>query len=154
MWVITFPHHPFILQLLSHRCTIASLSLLYGYFHNKCTDKIYSVSPFQTFTANTHLATSTGLTHPCCLCIPLVRKIFYLNDYFQRTDTLWNTPAWMFPLHTTILAFSRPRPIVIYPSYLHLHFPLPLISLMHSITITFEWPLGLFYWVNISVITN
>lgn len=131
LWVMTSPP---TLQLLSHRCTVASLSLLYGYFHDKHTDKVYSlVSPFQTFTANTHLATSTGLTHPHCLRILLVRKTFYLNDFFQRTDTLWNTPAWMIPLHTTILAFSSPRPIVIYPSYHHLHFSLPpLTSLTHT----------------------
>ena len=87
------------LQPLSQRRDVASLSLLYRYFHGKCSNELHSlVPPRQTFRARTRLATSVESNHPHPLRIPNLRRKFHDVTFFPRTTHLWNSlPFECFP---------------------------------------------------------
>ena len=87
------------LQPLSHRRNVASLTLLYRYFHGKCSVELHSlVPPLRTFSARTRFATSTETNHPFFLNTPPLRRKFHAESFFPRTTSLWNKlPRDCFP---------------------------------------------------------
>ena len=77
------------LQPLSLRRDVASLSLLYRYFHGRCSSELSSlVPPLKTFNRRTRLSTNS---HPLTLSVPVSEKSFYSRSFFPRTATLWNS---------------------------------------------------------------
>ena len=77
------------LQPLSIRRDVASLSLLYRYFHGHCSSELSSlVPPVRTFNRRTRLSTNS---HPLTLSVPTSEKSFYARSFFPRTSTLWNS---------------------------------------------------------------
>lgn len=79
------------LHSLSHRCNVARLSLLCGYFHSKGSDEIvYMVPLVLTFKAKT-MPTTPRRTIPNYLRITRVRRKFHLEKFIRWTATFWNT---------------------------------------------------------------
>ena len=67
------------LDSLGHRRNVASLSLIYRYFHGKCADELHSlVPPIWEFTRMTRFAV-TNAAHPRLLNIPRARAQFLAN---------------------------------------------------------------------------
>ena len=92
------------LEPLSHRRDVASLSLLYRYFHGKCSDALHSL----TFTARTRLATSTVANHPHFLRLPNIRRKFHADSFIPRTSSLWNKlPRDCFPSSYNLNTFKK-----------------------------------------------
>ena len=87
------------LQPLSHRRDVASLSLLYRYFHGKCSSELQSmVPPRQTFKRNTRLAKNTINNFLHSLSLPKPKHRFHEQSFFLRTAHLWNSlPSACFP---------------------------------------------------------
>ena len=84
------------LQPLSHRRDVSSLSLLYRYFHGKCSDELRQmVPPLKEFGRSTRLASSS---HPYVLDIPKAKSKFHSQSFFPRTAGIWNRlPQSSFP---------------------------------------------------------
>ncbi len=93
---------------LSLRRDVASLSLLYRYFHGRCSNELHSlVPPLQTFRVRTRLAAFTQSNHPYTLRSPLIRNQFHENSFFPRTTRLWNSlPAHCFPASYNLTSFK------------------------------------------------
>ena len=93
---------------LSLRRDVASLSLLYRYFHGRCSNELHSlVPPLQTFRVRTRLAAFTQSNHPYTLRSPLIRNQFHENSFFPRTTRLWNSlPAHCFPDGYNLTSFK------------------------------------------------
>lgn len=79
-------------SLFPHRHNVTWLSLLYCYFHDKCSYEIHSlVSPVQTFISKICYAMYVEMNHTHSLHIPNVMKMFYSNNFPpQETTALWN----------------------------------------------------------------
>ena len=93
------------LQSLSHRRDVASLSLLYRYFHGKCSNKLSLLVPdTHIFTHETRLATSTHSNH---LHITNPRRDFHRNTFIPRSARLWNSlPSHCFPNTYNLQSFK------------------------------------------------
>lgn len=89
-------HH---LHLLSHRRNDARLSILYRFFHGKCSYGFQSfVPPALTLTPKTRLTTSRVLNHSHSMRVPLVRNNFHSVSLFPSSTILWNRlPRGYFP---------------------------------------------------------
>lgn len=73
---------------LSHRRNVERLSLLYRYFHCKCSEGLNSLSPpvlVVSFAAGTRHATYTRMNHPHSLHNRLIRRKFLSDSLFKRT---------------------------------------------------------------------
>ena len=78
------------LQSLSHRRNVASLALLYRYFHGKCSDELHSlVPPLRVFKRNTRFAKEKD-SHPYFLALPMVKHKFHATSFLPRTAAMWN----------------------------------------------------------------
>ena len=84
------------LQPLSHRRDVSSLSLLYRYFHGRCSDELRQmVPPLKEFVRSTRLARSS---HQYVLDIPKAKSNFHSQSFFPRTAGIWNRlPQSSFP---------------------------------------------------------
>ena len=84
-----FPH-------LSVRRDVASLSLLYRYYHNKCSTELSQiVPPLRVYPRRTRAA---GNAHEHTLNPPQCRTSAYKNSFIPRTTSLWNSlPGGCFP---------------------------------------------------------
>lgn len=91
------------------------LTLLWRYFHGKCTNDFQSLSPpVKTFTARTRRATSTELKRPHFFRIPKSKQKFPLS--FSQEPLLCGKDSHLdASLKTTFLATSRYGPAVIHP---------------------------------------
>lgn len=77
-----------ILQPLSHRGNVTSLSQLYRYYCGKCSNEIHPfVRPVQTFVTGTCRVAYTGSDHSHFLCIPLVSRRFHSESFIPGTVT-------------------------------------------------------------------
>ena len=93
------------LQPLSIRRDVASLSLLYKYFHGRCSSELSSlVPPLKVFNRRTRLSSSS---HPFTLATPSCKKQFYSSSFFPRTTSLWNSlPSSCFPDDSNLPVFK------------------------------------------------
>ena len=93
------------LQPLAHRRDVASLSLFYRYFNNRCSDELSSlVPPLKVFGRSTRLASNA---HPHTVSIPVSRKSIYSRSFFPRTSKLWNSlPSTCFPVGYDLNSFK------------------------------------------------
>ena len=84
------------LQPLSHRRDVSSLSLLYRYFHGRCSEELHQmVPPLKEFGRSTRLASRS---HPYVLDIPKAKSKFHSQSFFPRTASIWNRlPQSSFP---------------------------------------------------------
>lgn len=93
------------IQLLSHKQNIVSLSLLYRYYYDWCSDELHSlVPPVLTMTARSHHAIFTVVNHPYSVRAPLITSKFHLNSFLLRTLTFveqtserllpWKLQSW------------------------------------------------------------
>ena len=84
------------LQSLSHRRSVACLSLFYRYFHGMCSSELSSIVPErQTFSRTTRLSSTA---HPFTVRTPRCRTNIFASSFIPRTVALWNKlPASCFP---------------------------------------------------------
>jgi hypothetical protein len=79
------------LQSLSHRRSVASLSLFYRYFHGKCSAGLVDlVPPIRAFRRETRFS---SLSHPYTVIVPKCRTECYAKSFFPRVALLWNSLA-------------------------------------------------------------
>ncbi len=84
------------LQPLSHRRNVASLSLFYKYFNDRCSSELSSLVPKLRPWVRTTRQSSNA--HPYTVQIPISSKKLYESSFFPRTSKLWNLlPARVFP---------------------------------------------------------
>lgn len=108
-----FPHH---------RCSVASLLLLYNCFNGKVSERLYSLVPgVQTFKTRTFHATFMKSNHLhflyCHKKLPLV-QLFFPKLLLCETDSY----LYVF-LNTSILTGTSQDSVVIFPTYSYnLHF--------------------------------
>ena len=94
------------LQTLSHRRSVATLSLLYRYFHGNCSTSLFNlVPPVRVFERATRLSASS---HPYTLAVTRCRTKSYSNSFFPRSASLWNSlPSGCFPPSYDLASFKR-----------------------------------------------
>ena len=94
------------LQLLSHRSSVATLSLFYRYFHGKCSDGFSNlVPPVWVFGRKTQFAISA---HPCTIADLRCRMKGSADSFIPRAVSLWNSlPVTCFPLLYDLPSFKR-----------------------------------------------
>ena len=75
------------LEPLAHRQNVASLSLFYRYYFGRCSSELaWLVSlPFSRDRSY------SDRLHDFCVTIPRCYKDVYVNSFFPRTATLWNS---------------------------------------------------------------
>lgn len=77
------------LQSLSHRRDVVSLCLFYKYFCGNCSDVLSSLVPrLHEFKRTTKLTTRS---HRFTVEITRCSRMFYSNNFFSRTSSLWNS---------------------------------------------------------------
>ena len=96
------------LQPLSQRRDVASLALLYRYFHGECSEELQAmVPPVKVFPRNTRLASSVKTNHRYFLDIPFINRQFHAASFFPRTAQLWNElPFSCFPVSYNLNLFK------------------------------------------------
>lgn len=107
-----------IIQHLSHRRNVRSLSLFYRYLHGDCSDETRSlISPFLTFTVKTHRATYVLSKDISSLQNPFV--MFKFDQIFPTSPLLCGTNSQeVASTLTTLLACSSVGLTVIFTTYL------------------------------------
>ena len=87
------------LKPLTHRQNLASLSIFYNYYFNRCSSELlYSCRKSTCYSDRLHGFSIT--ISRCC-------KDFYVNSFFSYTAGLWNSlPTDCFPLIYHLLALS------------------------------------------------
>ena len=95
-----------VLHTLSHRRTVASLSLFYKYFHQQCSRELSDlVPPLRNFRQDLRCADES---HRYTVALPRCKRCFYASSFFPRTSALWNDlPVSCFPDGYDLLAFKR-----------------------------------------------
>lgn len=118
---------------------VASLSLLYHSYYDRCSDGLHSLDPL----AITHSVMFTVANHPHSLCVPLIRRKFHTNSFFLVA--LWNRflrgcfpDNYNFALFKINWCLSVLYTFIICIYYLLLPYPLQ----SHSVTVYLEWQLG------------
>ena len=94
------------LQTLSHRRSVATLSLFHRYFHGKCSSSLFSlVPPVRKFERATRPSASS---HSYTLDVPRCRTRSYTNSFIPRAASLWNSlPSGCFPSSYDLASFKR-----------------------------------------------
>ena len=85
------------LQPLAHRRNVASLSLFYRYYFERCSNELSKLvpKPFGSARPTRH----SDRQHAFVVELPNFKKEFYRNSFFPRTASLWNSlPLECFPL--------------------------------------------------------
>lgn len=100
-------------QPLFHKRNSASLSLLYIYSHNKCSDYLqFFVQQIHMFTA----LNTTRLNHPHFSWVSRVRRKFHTRQIFPQELRLCRTDSGIFvPQILTLLISSTQEPIFVFP---------------------------------------
>ena len=95
-----------VFHTLSHRRTVASLSLFYKYFHQQCSRELSDlVPPLRNFRQDLRCA---GESHGYTVALPRCKRCFYASSFFPRTSALWNDlPVSCFPDGYDLLTFKR-----------------------------------------------
>ena len=104
------------LHSLSHSRDVASLYLLYRYFHGRCFDELHQmVPPLKKFVRRTQLA---NMSHQYILDILKAKSKFHSQSFFPRTASIWNRlPQSCFPdIYNLGLFKSRVNKILSPPS--------------------------------------
>jgi len=91
---------------LSHRREVGALSLLYRYFHGRCSKEILKLVPtLQHFDSSTSRSASK---HPLSLAIPRSRTSQHQKSFFPRSVRSWNSlPPSVFPIEYDLAQFKR-----------------------------------------------
>ena len=85
------------LEPLSDRRNVASLSLFYRYYFDRCSSELAQLVPL-SFSRGRSTRYSDRL-HDFSVTIPRCYKDVYVNNFFPRTAKLWNSlPIECFPL--------------------------------------------------------
>ena len=85
------------LEPLAHRRNVASLSLFYRYYFDKCSSELAQLVPIP-YSRGRSTRYSDRL-HDFSFTIPRSYKDVYVNSFFPRTARLWNSlPIECFPL--------------------------------------------------------
>ena len=90
-------HHLLSLEPLAHRRNVASLSLFYRYYFGRCSSELAQLVPLP-YSPGRSTRYSERL-HDFSVTIPRCYKDVYVNSFFPRTTSLWNSlPIEWFPL--------------------------------------------------------
>ena len=93
------------LELLAYRRNLTSLSLFYRYYFGKCSSELPQLVPLP-FSRGRSTRYSDRL-HDFCGTIPRCYKDVYVNSFFPRTPSLWNSlPIECFPLTYSLNGFK------------------------------------------------
>ena len=93
------------LEPLCHRRNVASLSLFYRYYFDRCSSELAQLVPLP-FSRGRSTRYSDGL-HDFSVTIPRCYKDVYVNSFFPRTAKLWNSlPIECFPLTYDLSGFK------------------------------------------------
>ena len=93
------------LEPLVHRRIVASLSLLYRYYLGRFSSELAQLVSFPFFRERS--TSYSGRLHDFPVTIPRCYKDFYVNSFFPRTATLWNSlPIECFPLTYDLNSFK------------------------------------------------
>ena len=100
------PNLSSLLQPLSHRRNVASLSLFYKYFHGHCSQELSSLVPsLRDCNNNTRRVKSQ---HCYTVTIPRCKSTTYQDSFFPRTGFLWNSlPSSCFPDGFNLCEFKK-----------------------------------------------
>ena len=92
------------LKPLAYRRNVASLSLFYRYYFNRCLSELAQLVPL-TYTRGRSTYYSDRL-HDFSVTIPRCYKDVYVNSFFPHTVRLWNSlPIECFPLTYDLSSF-------------------------------------------------
>ena len=93
------------LELLAYRRNLTSLSLFYRYYFGRCSSELPQLVPLP-FSRGRSTRYSDRL-HDFCGTIPRCYKDVYVNSFFPRTPSLWNSlPIECFPLTYSLNGFK------------------------------------------------
>ena len=95
-----------ILDSLSLRCKVASLSLFYRFYFGHCSDELAACIPFPVaWPRSTWQAT---FAHNYCVELSNARINRFIAGFFPSTSRLWNSlPSSVFPASFNLPSFSR-----------------------------------------------
>ena len=93
------------LEPLAHRRNVASLSLFYRHYFGRCSSELAELVPLPySRERSTHYSERL---HDFSVTIPRCYKDVYVNSFFPRTATLWNSlPIECFPLTYDLSSFK------------------------------------------------
>ena len=93
------------LEPLAHRRNVASLSLFYRYYFDRCSSELAQLVPLP-FSRGRSTRYSDRL-HDFSVTIPKCYKDVYVNSFFPRKAKLWNSlPIECFPLTYDLSGFK------------------------------------------------
>ena len=93
------------LEPLAHRGNVASLSLLYRYYFDRCSSELTQLVPLP-FSRRRSTRCSDRL-HDISVTIPRCSKDVYVSSFFPPTARLWNSvPIELFPLTYNLNGFK------------------------------------------------
>ena len=93
------------LEPLAHRQNVASLSILYRYYFDRCSSELAQLVPLP-YSRGRSTRCSDRL-HDSCVTIPRCYKDVYVSSFFPRTARLWNyLPIECFPLTYNLSGFK------------------------------------------------
>ena len=93
------------LEPLTHRGNVTSLSLFYRYYFGRCSSELAQLIPLP-FSRGRSTRYSDKL-HDFSVTIRRFRKDVYVNSFFPRTATLWNSLSRQcFPLSYNLNGFN------------------------------------------------
>ena len=93
------------LETLAHRQNVASLSLFYRYYFDKCSSELDELVPLPPSRGRS--TRYSKRLHDVSLAIPGCYKDVYVNSSFPRTPRLWNfLPAECFSLTYDLNGFK------------------------------------------------
>ena len=105
IWRIVGPSLAASLDLLAHHQNVASLSLFYRYFFDRCSSELAQVLLLPFFRGRS--PRYSDRLHDFSVTIPRCYKDVYVNSFFPCTSRVWNSlPIECFPLTYDLSGFK------------------------------------------------